>query len=179
MPNPKPSASSSIAERKSKPRLASDLLVTARMLASAGGKRKPKQANLRRAVSTAYYALFHTVCRSCADNIVASGGDFPRAAWRRAYRALGHGFAKAACNPKDGRQAKILARYPNEIQDFATQFYNMQVKRHLADYDPYARFSRSAVTADIQACEAVIRGFRSAPLSDRRAFTTLVLFQDR
>ena len=42
------------------------MIVTARKLASASLK-KPRQADLRRAISTAYYALFHAMAKDAAD----------------------------------------------------------------------------------------------------------------
>ena len=33
---------------------------------------RPRQAELRRAVSAAYYALFHTLANSCADLLVGT-----------------------------------------------------------------------------------------------------------
>ena len=159
--------------------LARDLIGAAETLANVSGTRRPKQANLRRAISTAYYALFHALCNNCANCFVGKGPDYPRAAWRRAYRALQHGFAKEACNYEKAARQRILERFPVEIQDFAYQFYSMQLKRHSADYDPYITFEKSGVTTDIAAAKKAIIDFEAAPLSDRRAFATLVLFQDR
>jgi uncharacterized protein (UPF0332 family) len=156
--------------------LAKGLLENAEYLFSASNN-KPKQADLRRAISACYYALFHTLCFNCANCIVGRGADYPKNAWRRSYRALQHGFAKGACNPKDKK--KILAKFPDEIQDFSLQFYNFQIKRHLADYDPYFKVKKSSVESYIQTARQVIDDFEAAPLKDRRAFSTLVLFEDR
>src|SRR5271165_4391246 len=43
----------------------------AHMLATAE-KGRPRSASLRRAVSTAYYAVFQAVCATCADALVGS-----------------------------------------------------------------------------------------------------------
>lgn len=158
--------------------LARDLIKTAEYLVSVSN-RKPRQADLRRAISTAYYALFHSLCNNCANCFVGKGPDYPKAAWQRAYRALSHGFAKEACNQNKANRLNILEKFPDEIQDFAIQFYNMQIKRHNADYDPMFKAEKSTVQADIDTVKEAIRGFEEAPLSDRRAFATLVLFQDR
>ena len=58
-------------------------------------------------------------------------------------------------------------------------FITMQEKRHEADYDPKARFSKSGVHTDIDAVDRVIRRFESVSKKDRRAFAALVLFKDR
>ncbi len=56
-------------------------------------------------------------------------------------------------------------------------FIAMQDKRHAADYDPYAKVFKTAVTADIKAATAVIAGLEAAPMKDRRAFVALVLLK--
>lgn len=43
-----------------------ELIITARRLANVN-IRRPRQADLRKAVSTAYYALFHVLAQDCAD----------------------------------------------------------------------------------------------------------------
>jgi hypothetical protein len=55
----------------------------------------------------------------------------------------------------------------------------MQVKRHLADYDPYAAFYKSAVVADIAIAKSVMKTFGTASMKDRRAFAVWVLLKDR
>ena len=139
------------------------------------GRTKPSQANLRRAVSSAYYALFHCLARSGTDLLVGgAGAERSKPAWRQVYRALDHGTAKAACG--DGR---LLSRFPKPIEDFGNVFLTLQKKRHSADYDPFVRLTRSDVLQDIATAEQAIRGFSAAALKDRRAFCTLVLFKKR
>jgi uncharacterized protein (UPF0332 family) len=110
-----------------------DLIKTAKeLVGSSDGK--PRQPNLNRAISTAYYALFHTLARCCADMMIgSSSATRSKAAWRQVYRALDHNFAREAC------QKKAIRKFPKEIQDFANAFITMQKKRHNADYDPYAK----------------------------------------
>jgi uncharacterized protein (UPF0332 family) len=52
------------------------LIVTARKLAKASPK-KPRQADLKRAVSTAYYALFHALAKNAADQLVGVAQNRP------------------------------------------------------------------------------------------------------
>ncbi len=70
-----------------------DLIETARGLTELS-PRCPSQANLRRAVSTAYYAVFHCLADAAANLFV---GRSRGSAWPRVYRALEHGKAKSAC----------------------------------------------------------------------------------
>lgn len=161
-----------------KSRLAHDLIRTAESLLTVS-RNRPKQADLRRSISTTYYALYHCLCNNCADCVVSRTGDYPKNAWKRAYRAMSHGFAKSVCNSKERKRREILERFPPPIQDFANQFYSMQVKRHQADYDPFFITEKSSVINDIAISRKVIEDFEAVPKSDRQAFTTLVLFKDR
>lgn len=150
-----------------------DLIKTARDLANVSNG-KPRQANLLRATSTTYYALFHTLARSCADLLIGgTGAERSRPAWHQVYRALEHRLAKEAC-----ARSKINT-FPKEIQDFANMFVSMQAKRHKADYDPHEKAYKSAVLLDIDLVEAVISDFQSAPLKDRKAFAAFVLLKAR
>ena len=153
-----------------------DLLNTADDLVSGTGKaRKPRQSNLRRAVSTAYYAMFHCLASCCADTLVGSqGADRSKPAWRQVYRALEHGFAKNSC-----RNQSIVKKFPKEIEDFANAFVALQEKRHSADYDPLSSFSKLEVISDIAATRQTIKSFRSVHIKDRRAFAAFVLFKTR
>ena len=158
-----------------------DLLTIAEGLAygSIGSRRgRPRQAELRRAVSAAYYALFHTLAGTCA-NLLVGGRSSTRTkyAWRQMYRAPDHGQVKRRFVER--RPKRVLARFPQEVQDFADQFVRMQRLRHLADYDPFERFSRYAVSQYIDETKAAIAEFEQVHRNDRRAFAVFVLFDLR
>lgn len=143
------------------------------MLVSEGGK--PSQVVLRRSVSTAYYAMFHALAANGANLLVGGiGASRNDEAWRQVYRALEHGAAKNACNDKTR-----LASFPQGIQDFGNMFVAMQEKRHKADYDPMARFSKSTVQQDINAVDQAVGDLNSESKRDRRAFAAYVLFKFR
>ena len=152
-----------------------DFIETARDLADANRQDQPRETNLRRAVSTTYYALFHCLASCCADTIA---GDSPAnrdpLAWNQAYRALEHRTALNRCKEKDE-----IKRFSTEIEEFAKLLVALQLKRHSADYDPNARFYKNQVIQDIHAAENVIRCFTEASLKDRRAFVAYVLLPIR
>ena len=152
-----------------------NFIATAEDLAGSDRRGRPRQTNLRRAVSTTYYALFHCLAVCCADMLVGGpGSDRSRAAWRQTYRALRHGVARQRC-----QRHAIISRFPAAIQDFAKLFSEMQAKRHAADYDPYAAFFKSDVLQDIAAAAAIIDLFNATPARDRRAFAVYVLLDVR
>jgi uncharacterized protein (UPF0332 family) len=152
--------------------LGQDLLVTARRLARANPK-KPRQADLRRAVSTTYYAVFHALAQNCADRFIGTGSGRNEDAWRQTYRALDHGPAKQAC------QRAADFQMPPEVLRFAVAFRRLQEERHAADYDPLARFSRSDVLVLIDDADQAIHDLRRAPRPDQTGFAALVLFKRR
>lgn len=156
-------------------------ITTALELARADRRGRPRQTNLRRAVSTTYYALFHCLAACCANMLVGGpGSDRSRPAWGQTYRALRHGAARQRC-----QQSTIVARFPSEIQDFADLFVDMQKKRHSADYDPYAmrnpitRLVKSDAIQDIRVAKGIIHRFNATPARDRRAFAVYVLLDVR
>ncbi len=75
-------------------------------------------------------------------------------------------------------QAKNLG-LPAGVIAFADAFAALQEQRHLADYDPAARFSRAEVIDLINSAETAIRSLRSATRTERRDFAVLVLLRHR
>ena len=137
--------------------------------------RRPSDARLRRAQSSIYYAVFHCLAKCCGDMLVGGSGSVrSKHAWRQAYRALGHGFAKEACKARP-----IVRQFPKDVEDFANAFVVLQEKRHSADYDPRFRLTKSDVVADIALADDVIKRFAQVPIKDRRAFSAHVLFRQR
>lgn len=131
---------------------------------------RPRQAMLRRAVSTAYYAMFHALCQSNADTLVGQSPPGPHAdLWVETYRALQHRTAK-------NRLASYiqLAQDP-VLRDFGQVFVNVQQQRISADYDPRARFVRSEVITVIGRSEAAIHAFYNTPTPTRRRLAIYLL----
>ena len=161
-----------------------DLKRIAEQLASGAvgsGVGRPRQAELRRAVSTAYYAMFHTLARCCADTLVgATRARRSQQAWRQTYRSLEHGLARNQCSNRT-----MLRRFPQPIRKFAEMFVNMQYLRHIADYDPdpdlspETAFVRAHIMQLITEISTIITEFQSADIIDRRAFAVFVLFRLR
>ena len=108
---------------------AQDLLEQAEHLVNRDGA-DPKQASLRRAVSTAYYALFHLLI----DEAV---GNWSVARHRgRLARTFDHGSMRRVCDDhvksfySAGKPASQLL-----LKEVAETFSELQLKRHTADYD--------------------------------------------
>ena len=152
-----------------------DLIATARRLVGQGRKGQPRQADLKRALSTAYYAMFHAMCRNCADCLVGkSSANRSLAAWTQAYRASEHGFAKKQC-----KNVSVMIKFPSEIQNFANKFMELQEKRHRADYNPIHKLSRSEALTEINTAEILIKKLHSSPIKDKKAFAVWTIMKQR
>ncbi|HFB98297.1 MAG TPA: hypothetical protein ENJ62_04080 [Bryobacterales bacterium] len=157
-------------------RLDTDLLETARQILDSGQRRgRPRQTDLRRAISTAYYAVFHALCHMCADALMGPRQE-SREAWRQVYRSIEHGIAKDRCIRNHSRD-----NLPVNIRKFCSIFVQLQEKRHEADYDPFARFLRSDVEDAVEFASTAISLIekQNLDLQHRRAFAAWVLFRKR
>ncbi|KTS37140.1 hypothetical protein NS228_09160 [Methylobacterium indicum] len=105
-----------------------DLLVVADLLSDQRGRRNLQRAATRRAVSSAYYAVFHGVCFICTRAL---------GLWRRdaaltepIYRLLDQAQIRKRLS---GREAAEISAAVAEI---GINFAELQALRHLADYSP-------------------------------------------
>ena len=148
-----------------------DHLRAARALAGAQ-KGHPRQVYLRRAISGAYYALFHLLAQSCADELIGATKTGTEA-WRRAYRALDHGPAKDAL-----KRLSAQGGDPG-LTNFARTFIALQESRHAADYDPRPTYTRAEALANIVQARRAIEMYRDLPSATKVDVVTSVLFKLR
>lgn len=88
-------------------------------------KSNPSHVALRRALSTFYYAMFHTLAETGADLPVgATGASRSIHAWRQTYRGLEHGRVKSAC-----RKAGVMKKFPPSIREFSDFFVESGINR--------------------------------------------------
>jgi uncharacterized protein (UPF0332 family) len=118
---------------------------------------KPRQASLRRAVSAAYYALFHMLISDGAIKLVPGSPDRLRA---RAQRAFSHVEMRNACE-QFAKSANTLSRLlipplEAELQSVAKAFVELQLQRHLADYDLTETFDRIEVLRIIDKAKTAV-----------------------
>jgi hypothetical protein len=117
---------------------------------------KPKQANLRRAISSAYYALFHFLVHRSSRFLI--GNVRERKPLRHALaRAYDHGEMASAAKsfyggtlpaPIQWHVGKLMVTA--ELKQMAGLFLEAQEQRHLADYDLTAVFRREEAIALIE-----------------------------
>jgi uncharacterized protein (UPF0332 family) len=119
-----------------------DLMEHATFLSQLNLPGEPKQVDLRRAVSAAYYGLFHLLTTEAAQN------------WRHASqrdrfaRLFDHGRMKTCSSrlvsrplPVDPAQVPVAA----DVRLVADSFVKLQQARHTADYDNSKVWSRTQV----------------------------------
>lgn len=144
-----------------------------------------RQVDIRRAISAAYYGLFHATLAGAADLFV---GVTKRSSnlYALAYRSVDHGSFRDLCFearktqlPQKYRQYVTAGAFGANIQDFAGAAIDLQEKRHSADYDPSIRVKISdAILAIKTARDALVR-FNAADSDQREAFLGLLLFRPR
>lgn len=109
---------------------------------------RPKQAKLRRSISTAYYSLFSLLVDEAATVMVGSGNK-KKALRGYMMRTISHetignvckGFASR--NPDDKiKEALDGHRIPDDLADVARTCHNLQTHRHEADYNLIRSFTK-------------------------------------
>lgn len=144
-------------------------------MAGASSSKRPRQSDLKRAISTAYYAMFHALCENCADCLIGGkSANRSSPAWRQAYRSVEHKYSKSQCSNK-----QTMSKFPKDIEDFAHLYHELQVDRHSADYDPISSYSRSDTIGKIDAAELAIKALKSSSIKDRRAFAAWTAMKNR
>ena len=158
------------------------LLEQARALVALYPRRKPRQVDLRRTISSAYYAVFHCISTAAADEFLGSTlrGD-PR--YVLIYRSIEHRRTKQLCEvvASSEKYRKYIRNRPLSaaIKNFANAFPALQSKRHEADYDPSVSLTTLDALSVIELAERAIAAFETAPQEDRKLFLTFLLFPPR
>jgi hypothetical protein len=123
---------------------------------------RPSEAALRRASSTAYYALFHLLIGEATAN-------WARSQWRPLLgRVFEHGKMKGACSSVPGVNAKPQGKLPkipfvqrtstDHLRIVAETFILAQECRELADYETSSTWKLSDAAVQV---ERVADAFRS------------------
>ena len=144
------------------------------------GPGRPVVERLRRAISTAYYGLFHEVALQSARQALP---DLHADLASGLARSVQHDAVTKVCGWVDGNTSPMhlralvdRLRVDNELTAVAQTLVALKDRRHEADYDHLLEVSRAgAVTAvaDAEAAAALLREHRERPTF--RAFHSLVL----
>jgi hypothetical protein len=162
-----------------------ELLDVARTLSTAGTQTRATEAELRRAVSSGYYAVFHKLLQAAARRFM--GPDQEAApAYSILYRSFDHRHMRTVCEAL--KAATLKQRFSRQLrraavsQDtrrFAEIFLDLQDARHLADYDPATRFLPTEVSSLISDAEAAIAAFDRVPPEEQTEILALLMVRLR
>ncbi len=125
------------------------------------GQGQPRNTDLRRAISTAYYALFHAITRAAAEHALPGGSESEQNAFTR---HVGHTAIKQVCawinggNPPQAVAATVARLRQNpRISDVAATFTALHQAREDADYDHDADITRPTTLGLIQRSETAVQ----------------------
>ena len=131
----------------------------------------PKEASLRRAVSTAYYALFHLLIDEAVSNwaIVRQRSILAR--------TFDHGRMKTVCQDhvKDFYKGGSLASGV-QLKNVAQTFDILQQSRHTADYDNSFSWHRTNAIGQIDLASAAFTDWRAIRTEEASQDFLLKLF---
>lgn len=144
-------------------------------------RRRSRQASLRRAVSSAYYALFDLLVAEGARRLSPAQPSLLRQQIRRAFtHADMHRVCRqfAAGSPSQGAAQTIRGPLEAELKRVAEIFVELQVARHEADYDLAVSFNRVDALQKVELARegfAVWKQIRDRP--NATVFLAALLFQ--
>lgn len=146
--------------------LAEELLDHAWFLANLDA-RTTTQANIRRAISTAYYAVFHLLAAEVAAQV---SPDSPIGLRERTQRALDHmqmvkvakafsleGATKVKDLPDDITLPNPVSR---ELALIGSRFRRLQDERHAADYDVSRHFDPTDALNQVQEAQEAFKDWK-------------------
>lgn len=145
-----------------------DLLAIAEELSRRGSGR-PRRASLNRAVSTAYYALFHALAELCAKEFV--GNYQPWEPFRLLYRSLDHRDARKVFERGAHASAPVRA--------VGRTFVQLQSERNKADYDPGYATSRANARELIERAREAVSTLRALDAVERKLLAALLIAKAR
>jgi len=154
------------------PTMVTRLLDLADQLAREGAR---SSALRRRAVSTAYYAVFHALAKSSAGTLLSSA-ERNSDVYQRVYRALDHGSLRTAFTA-----GQSPLKHRERLQKIGELVVQLQSERYHADYMPPIKglFSRAKVEALVSQARQAVVEIENLGDNDRVALATSLLFKSR
>jgi hypothetical protein len=137
-------------------------------------KKRPLQVSLRRAVSSAYYALFHLLVSDASRSLTKASDPRLRLLLPRAFT---HEEMAAACKmfAAAGKMPAIIeATYPGivippEIASVAQAFVDLQKARHDADYATHRLWTRTMALREVKRAEQAFLDWEKVRPRSKRA----------
>lgn len=164
-----------------RPIRSSELLdLAGRLAGKNAGKGKPGTVELRRAVSTAYYALLHELTNQATQELLGSDPEMEPQR-HQASRWFAHTDIKLLAEAATGGKstvAPVLGSPHTDLVRVAEAFLSLQEARHRADYDhTYGLRRRDALLLVADAEDAINRARKlrdRADASYRRSLKLMI-----
>jgi hypothetical protein len=157
------------------------LILAARTLAGHNPTGRPRNALLRRAVSSAYYALFHEILRQTVDHLLPGAPVQARHALTRSFT---HAQLETACGwiaQRDSREPPkkvrplVDALRTSSLVVVADVFCDLQSARNAADYNHlHDQIAKVTVDTSIAEAESAIQSLRASPNGERNTLAALL-----
>lgn len=159
---------------------AKEMLAVAQKLLALKGKRLEEEM-VRRAVSTAYYALFHLLTEAATGLYVSPGspaiGVLRRTLNHEPMKAVSGMFSKGHY-PKVFQDVASRMPVPEDLKLVAKAFVDLQIEREKADYEFGTRVERAAATLLIERAEAAFKAWERVKNADEaRLYLASILLQ--
>jgi hypothetical protein len=146
------------------------LLALAEELAEKSGKSLTLR---RRAVSTAYYAVFHALAKLCADELLGARFDMRSEEYIRVYRSLEHGALKTAFKAPPLNRVAALQKIGNRVVE-------LQSERIRSDYlPPQSLYTLGKCRDLVESAKSAAGAIAALSQSDRRSLAVHLLFKNR
>jgi uncharacterized protein (UPF0332 family) len=140
------------------------------------------QTDLRRAISAAYYGLFHFILTAASDMVVGSDRR-SSARYSLVYRSVDHSRLRVLSAQLSGTKPQNLPFVPpggfGTIAQFARVVGYLHELRNLADYDPSRDFTPDEARVAVSEARQAIKWFQQGIAEQQEAFLTLLLFRSR
>lgn len=141
---------------------------------------QPRNTDLRRAVSAAYYALFHEICLEAACLLLPRA---PEGLRHELVRHVQHAAVIDVCkcvlgqkNPARSQQLVAAMRQSKPLLDVAIAYQALYEARHEADYDHTASFTRPTTLTLVNSADDAIAKLRALAGADvREMFLALIM----
>ncbi|GAB1817742.1 hypothetical protein [Herbidospora sp. RD11066] len=160
------------------------LRLAGQMAGRATGTGRLQTAHLRRATSTAYYAVFHELVGQGVRRVAGKGGDDHRHTVSRWYahgnfrqtsrwvEAIG---AKKSAPEVVTRLLSVNGRVDPDLALLSESFGKLQQLRHAADYDPDYDAVRAETLEHVADAKTTIEAIRRLDLANVHAFDMFLL----
>jgi hypothetical protein len=131
--------------------------------------RRCTEADLRRATSDLYYALFHRICEALVQPLGADPDSQAfKETWTTIYRLPEHGLLVRRCKEIGGHA------FSQDVKAFAQLITALRTKREDADYDPLAIFKISDVRNDVAQVDDLLTRFEAVDRAEQARFAWFV-----